>query len=419
MTLQDTFFKGKFITTILLIVFMGIGFAQDLHPSHNAYNSLTSVVDAMKLERKSCTEIGYYPQVGQAICASVPSAENFRADWDLIVNQTGSSFGLSPLGDWTSEPARGIIHRTYLLGSTDLKVNYDVISSRITIDVLDPELQVQEEARRVAQAEAEAAQQQAQAAYDAQQVQATYDAQYVAQHDAQQAQINQTQQTVNGYDVSAAYPAQQAQTTEAATGYYATNADGTTFALVDSATTNSAVTNAQTVTTQQEPYTADYAQQTAVIDSRSYAPAVQAGYEQTTTAQVQNTVNNTATDGYASTVNSNYAQTSTDVYQAAAQNQAVQAVQAVQNQATTIAYAYTPTNLLTAMGNSAQNSQAFQPNGAWQITSSGEAVTIELYDTNTRSLLRTVYPDQVYTDSGNYYLSISGNAAWALSVWTE
>jgi len=71
------------------------------------------------------------------------------------------------------------------------------------------------------------------------------------------------------------------------------------------------------------------------------------------------------------------------------------------------------------MGSTTQNSTAFQPNGAWQITSSGNPVTIELYDSATRSYLRIVYPDQIYTDAGNYYLSINGNAAWALSVWTE
>lgn len=413
-------------------------FAQDLNPSHNAYNSLTSVVDAMKLERTSCAEIGYYPQLGQSICANVPAAENFRTDWDLIVSRTGPSFGLSPLGDWTSEPARGVIHRTYLLGSTDLKVNYDVISSRITIDVLDPELQAQEEARRQAQAQAEAAQaQQAQAqAAQTSPAQATQN-QVTNTHTAQSQATQQTSHTTM----------QQPTTVN---GFVATNTDGTTFVLAENTTTvtvpQQVVTTPQIVTTQTTAQNTT-AQQTnyaatatTTVDNRAYAPATQPVSTQTTSAQTASTQNSyevvqptqltqapdpvsgyptTAATNYGQTGQTNYGQTN---YQAVtAQTSAQQTVQSSQTTATntTSNYAYTPTNLVTAMGTSVQNTEAFQPNGAWQITNSGNAVTIDLYDTTTQSYLRTVYPDQVYNDAGNFYLSINGNAAWAISVWTE
>ena len=365
-------------------------FAQDLYPGHTAYNSLTSVVDAMKLERKSCAEIGYYPQVGQSICASVSNAETFRDDWDMIVSTTGTSFGLSPLGQWTSEPARGIISRTYLLGATDLMVNYDVISSRVTIDVLDPELQAEEAARQRVQAEADAAQQQAQLAYDQQQNAALQASQtvnpqntHVAQGNLNATQANSGSNVVAAtVDYSTTYP-KQVQTTEITNGYVATNEDSTTFVLA---------TEANTVT-------AHTATVDSSVQSRAYAPATQ------TTAQT-NTAN-----GYASTTTANYQQAAT--YQQAT----TQATDV--SPATTIAYAYTPTNLITAVGATTQNSMAFQPSGAWQITSSGNPVTIHLYDTQTQSFLRTVYSDQIYVDTGSYYLSIQGNQAWALSVWTE
>jgi len=424
--------KFKLLAISFLALLFSFSFAQDLFPGHPAYNSLTSVVDAMKLERTSCAEIGHYPQVGQSLCAGVPKADTFRSDWDLIVSNTGASFGLSPLGDWTSEPAQGIIHRTYLLGTTDLKVNYDVISSRITIDVLDPELQAEEAARQRAQAEADAAQRQAQAVYDQQQAaiaQAndpyannTHVAQVgqqqaghyqAAQLHAAQAQAVQTaqaqtaQQTVNGYDVSAAYPT---QTTTTANGYVAANADGTAFVLADSSTQTTTSTVAAT--------------QQVAVDSRSYAPAQDQTVGQTlaqTTAQAT-TQTEAQSSGYATAqtgTENGYTSTTTQSYQAVAQTAQVGGSSQPSTSASTIAYAYTPKNLITAMGSTTQNSAAFQPSGAWQITSSGNPVTIELYDTQTQSFLRHVYPDQVYTDAGNYYLSIVGSAAWAISVWTE
>lgn len=386
------FVKGLAIS--LLSVFLlssGLSFAQDLNPSHRAYNSLTSVLNALKLDRITCTDIGYYPQVGQALCANVPTAENFREDWDLIVSTTGASFGLSPLGDWTSEPTRGIIHRIYLLGDTDLKINYDVISSRVTIDILDPELQ------------AETTPQQA------------------SSHTTT-AQPTNTVQASTSTSTTSTNTA--GTTTASTTSYVATNSDGTTFALQATPAQATTTHTAQAQTGYPQTTTAAHtATSSALVSSQAYAPATPQTSSQVNPADTSSGYPSTATTNYThvNTGNQVAQPTAAQTTQQAYNTQASQA--ASTNYASTATYgsdyAYTPTNLVSTMGTANQNSSAFTTNGAWQITSSGNPVTMELYDSTTQTFVRTVYANEVYRDAGNYYLTITGSASWAVSVWTE